>query len=78
MIRVNGFRGGKLPPKSQIQQIRFRRNMFAADTTNRGSSPSTSRRSRASTTGAAPPTSASATTRERAQPVRARQRRRTA
>jgi hypothetical protein len=32
MIRVNGFRGGKLPPKSQIQQIRFRRNMFAADT----------------------------------------------
>jgi hypothetical protein len=31
VIRVNGFRGGKLPPKSQIQQIRFRRNMFAAD-----------------------------------------------
>lgn len=31
MLRVNGFRGGKLPPKSQIQQIRFRRNMFAAD-----------------------------------------------
>jgi hypothetical protein len=30
-FRVNGFRGGKLPPKSQIQQIRFRRNMFAAD-----------------------------------------------
>jgi hypothetical protein len=30
-LRVNGFRGGKLPPKSQIQQIRFRRNMFAAD-----------------------------------------------
>src|SRR6185503_9886930 len=26
-----GFRGGRLPPKSQIQQIRFRRNMFAAD-----------------------------------------------
>src|SRR5882762_8477204 len=32
VMRVNGFRGGKLPPKSQIQQIRFRRNMFAADT----------------------------------------------
>ena len=30
-LRVNGFRGGKLPPKNQIQQIRFRRNMFAAD-----------------------------------------------
>src|SRR5881296_3294159 len=32
VLRVNGFRGGKLPPKSQIQQIRFHRNMFAADT----------------------------------------------
>jgi hypothetical protein len=31
-LRVNGFRGGKLPPKDQIQQIRFRRAMFAADT----------------------------------------------
>ena len=31
VIRVNGFRGGKLPPKNQIQQIRFHRNMFAAD-----------------------------------------------
>jgi hypothetical protein len=30
-LRVNGFRGGKLPPKSQIQQIRLRRNLFAAD-----------------------------------------------
>src|SRR5262245_30823681 len=30
-LRVNGFRGGKLPPKSQIQSIRFRRNMFSAD-----------------------------------------------
>jgi hypothetical protein len=30
-MRVNGFRGGHLPPKGQIQQIRFRRNMFAAD-----------------------------------------------
>jgi hypothetical protein len=32
MLRVNGFRGGRLPSKDQIQQIRFRRNMFAADT----------------------------------------------
>src|SRR5215208_2374222 len=31
VLRVNGFRGGRLPPKGQIQQIRFRRNMFAAD-----------------------------------------------
>ena len=31
VLRVNGFRGGRLPPKNQIQQIRFRRNMFAAD-----------------------------------------------
>src|SRR5581483_2936555 len=34
VLRVNGFRGGKLPPKDQIQQIRFRRNMFAADVLN--------------------------------------------
>jgi hypothetical protein len=32
VLRVNGFRGGKLPPKDQIQQIRFRRSTFAADT----------------------------------------------
>jgi hypothetical protein len=32
VMRVNGFRGGRLPSKDQIQQIRFRRNMFAADT----------------------------------------------
>ena len=32
VMRVNGFRGGKLPPKDQIAQIRFHRNMFAADT----------------------------------------------
>ena len=31
-IRVNGFRGGRLPPKSQIQSVRFRRNSYAADT----------------------------------------------
>ena len=30
-MRVNGFRGGRLPPKSQIQQIRFRMNSYAAD-----------------------------------------------
>jgi hypothetical protein len=30
-IRVNGFRGGKLPPKSQIREIRFRLNPYAAD-----------------------------------------------
>ena len=30
-IRVDGFRGGKLPPKSQIRSIRFRRDMFAAE-----------------------------------------------
>ena len=29
-IRVNGFRGGKLPPKSQIREIRFRMNPYAA------------------------------------------------
>lgn len=32
VMRVNGFRGGRLPPKDQISQIRFHRNMFAADT----------------------------------------------
>ncbi|HEX7138120.1 MAG TPA: carboxypeptidase-like regulatory domain-containing protein, partial [Vicinamibacterales bacterium] len=31
VLRVNGFRGGRLPPKDQIARIRFRRNMFAAD-----------------------------------------------
>ncbi|HET9531911.1 MAG TPA: TonB-dependent receptor, partial [Blastocatellia bacterium] len=30
-LRVNGFRGGKLPPKSQIREIRFRMNPFAAE-----------------------------------------------
>lgn len=30
-IRVDGFRGGKLPPKSQIRSIRFSRDMFAAE-----------------------------------------------
>jgi hypothetical protein len=30
-IRVNGFIGGKLPPKSQIREIRFRLNPYAAE-----------------------------------------------
>lgn len=31
VLRVDGFRGGKLPPKSQIRGIRFRRDVFAAE-----------------------------------------------
>jgi hypothetical protein len=31
VIRVDGFRGGKLPPKSQIRSIRFSSGMFAAE-----------------------------------------------
>lgn len=30
-FKVNGFRGGKLPPKSQIREIRFRTNAYAAE-----------------------------------------------
>ena len=30
-IRVDGFRGGKLPPKSQIRSIRFASAMFGAE-----------------------------------------------
>ena len=30
-MRVNGFKGGRLPPKSQIRQVRFRMNSYAAD-----------------------------------------------
>ena len=30
-LRVNGFRGGRLPPKSQIRQVRFRMNPYAAE-----------------------------------------------
>lgn len=30
-IRVNGFRGGKLPPKNQIREIRFRMNPYAPE-----------------------------------------------
>jgi hypothetical protein len=31
VLRVNGFAGGRLPPKSQIRQIRFSRNPYAAE-----------------------------------------------
>jgi hypothetical protein len=31
VMRVDGFRGGKLPPKSQIRSIRFSTAMFAAE-----------------------------------------------
>lgn len=31
IIMVDGFGGGRIPPKSQIRQIRFRRNSFAAE-----------------------------------------------
>ena len=52
-MRVNGFRGGRLPPKSQIQSIRFRMNSYAADNHEAGGgSASTSRPSRAWTAGA--------------------------
>jgi len=30
-MRVNGFKGGKLPPKSQIREIRFRLNPYAPE-----------------------------------------------
>src|SRR5215475_8583473 len=30
-FKVNGFRGGKLPPKNQIREIRFRANAYAAE-----------------------------------------------
>ncbi|MBA3242271.1 MAG: TonB-dependent receptor [Acidobacteria bacterium] len=31
IIRIDGFTGGRLPPKSEIRQIRFRRNSYAAE-----------------------------------------------
>src|SRR5262249_20738065 len=31
VFEVNGFRGGRLPPKSEIRQIRFHLNSFSAD-----------------------------------------------
>ena len=37
-IRVDGFRGGKLPPKSQIRSIRFSTAMFAAENHSAGHS----------------------------------------
>ncbi|HEX5081450.1 MAG TPA: carboxypeptidase regulatory-like domain-containing protein [Blastocatellia bacterium] len=30
-FKVNGFRGGKFPPKNQIREIRFRTNAYAAE-----------------------------------------------
>ena len=36
VIRVDGFHGGKLPPKSQIRSIRFASGMFAAENHNGG------------------------------------------
>lgn len=37
VIRVNGFSGGKLPPKSQIREIRFKLNPYAAENHEAGS-----------------------------------------
>ena len=37
-IRMDGFRGGKLPPKSQIRSIRFSTAMFAAENHSAGHS----------------------------------------
>ena len=31
VFQVNGFRGGRLPPKNQIQQVRFRTNAYGAE-----------------------------------------------
>ena len=31
VFQVNGFRGGRLPPKNQIRQVRFRVNAYAAE-----------------------------------------------
>ncbi len=31
VMRINGFRGGQMPPKNQIRQIRFRMNSYAAE-----------------------------------------------
>jgi len=36
MMRVNGFLGGHLPPKSQIREIRFRMDPYAAEFHNAG------------------------------------------
>ena len=30
-FQVNGFRGGRLPSRDEIRQIRFRTNSFSAD-----------------------------------------------
>ena len=31
VFQVNGFRGGRLPSRDEIRQIRFRTNSFSAD-----------------------------------------------
>ena len=63
-IRVDGFRGGKLPPKSQIRSIRFsQRDVRAPRTTAPATRSSTSRRSPGSGRCAAAWTSRSATAR---------------
>src|SRR3954468_4711619 len=36
VLRVDGFRGGKLPPKAQIRSIRFSSAMFAAESHSAG------------------------------------------
>jgi hypothetical protein len=38
VIRVNGFRARRLPPKSQIREIRFRTNPYSADMHDKGMS----------------------------------------
>ncbi len=62
-IRVNGFRGGKLPPKSQIREIRFRLNPYAPRTTMQALDWSISPPNRASIPGMAHSTSVFATSR---------------
>ena len=60
VMRVNGFRGGRLPPKDQIARSGSTGTCSPPTRTSPGSSRSTSSPSRASTAGAEPPTSASA------------------
>ena len=62
-IRVDGFRGGKLPPKSQIRSIRFTSSMFAAENHGGGMTFVDIAPSRASDRSAAASTSRSATMR---------------
>ena len=53
-LRVNGFQGGRLPPKSQIAEIRFRFDPFSAEIPRRAAS-------RASTSAPGPATATGAT-----------------